>query len=277
MLIEANLGKSMWPYAVMQAAYMQNRCYNNRLKQTRYFALTGRKPNLSKIRVFGTECYAYSYDKQKIDPWCTKGVFVGFDRGSPAYLVFFPETGKVPKHRVVKLPTKSVGEQQTQTEDILNHDLGVSWRNDSPQRSSDSHNSEITNEVCGQQMEESDDSQAISGLQPNESVNHPRRERKPPSYLSDYITNVQDQLDQVIYSVDYCYKLSDFPQTYQEAIESPDAEHWKEVMREEVNYLKENNTFTLTKFPESTSSGGADGFPQSRKGHLWLEHIQPDT
>ena len=216
MLIEANLGKSMWPYAVMQAAYIRNRCYNNCLKQTPYFALTGRKPNLSKMRVFGTECYAYRHDKQEIDPWCTKGVFVGFDRGSPAYFVFFPETGKVLKHRVVKLPTKSVGEKQTQTKDILNNDLGVSWHNDSPHRSSDSHNSEITNEVCGQQMEESDDSQAISRLQPNESVNHPRRERKPASYLSDYITNVQDQSDQVIYSVDYCYKLSGFPQTYQE-------------------------------------------------------------
>ena len=39
-----NLGKSqeMWPYAVMQAAYIRNRSYNNRLKQTLYFALTAR-------------------------------------------------------------------------------------------------------------------------------------------------------------------------------------------------------------------------------------------
>ena len=66
MLIEASLGKSMWLYAVMQAAYIRNRYYNNRLKQTPYFALTGRKPNLSKMRVFGTECYAYKHEKQKL-------------------------------------------------------------------------------------------------------------------------------------------------------------------------------------------------------------------
>ena len=129
-------------------------------------------------------------------------------------------------------------------------------RNNSLHRSSDSHNSEIINEVPGQEMEESDDSQAISRLQPNESVNHPRRERKPLSYLSNYITNVQDQSDQVMYSVDYCYKLSGFPQTYQEAIESPEAEHWKKAMREEINSLKENNTFTLTKLPESPQAVG---------------------
>ena len=158
------------------------------MKQTPYFVPTGRKPNLSKMRVFGTECYAYRHDKQKLDPRCTKGVFVGFDGGGPVYLVFFPETGKVLKHRVVKFPTKSVGEQQTQTEDILNDDYSVSWRNNSSHRSSDSHNSEITNDARGQQMEESDDNQAISELQPNESVNDPRRKRKSPSYLSNYIS-----------------------------------------------------------------------------------------
>ena len=49
MLIQANLAKSMWPYAIMAAAYTQNRCYNNRLKQTPYFAMTGRKPNLANM------------------------------------------------------------------------------------------------------------------------------------------------------------------------------------------------------------------------------------
>ena len=234
MLIEANLSKSMWLYAVMQTAYIRNRCYNNRLKQTPYFALTGRKPNLSKMRVFGTECYAYEHDKQKLDPRCTKGIFVGFDRSSPAYLIYFLETGKVLKYRVVKFPTKSVGEQQTQTEDILNDDLSMSRDN----RTSDIHMSETTNEMPDQQTEESDESQAVSNLKPNENIIHPRRERKPPSYLNDYITNVHDQADQVMYGVDCCYKLSGFPETYKEAMGSPDAKHWEEAMREETRLAK---------------------------------------
>ena len=256
MLIEANLCKSLWPYAVMQAAYIRNRCYNNRLKQTPYFALTGRRPNLSKMRVFGTECYAYEQNKQKLDPRCKKGVFVGFDRSSPAYLVFFPETAKVMKYRVVKFPTKSVGEQQTQTEDIMNDDLSVSWDNNGPRRSSDDDNSEITNETPDQQTGGSDDGEASSISQPCEGPNHPRRERKPPSYLSDYITSVQDQADQITHNLDYCYKLSGFPQTYQEAMESADAEHWKEAMKDEMNSLKENETFTLTKLPEGRQAVG---------------------
>ena len=92
----------------MTAAYISNRCFNNRLKQTAYFAITGRKPNLSNMRVFGSECYAYKQNKQKLDPRCRRGIFLGYDKESLAYLVYIPETSKVMKYRVVKFPTTVV-------------------------------------------------------------------------------------------------------------------------------------------------------------------------
>jgi len=81
LLIETNLAKEFWTYAVLAAAYIRNRCYNNRLEQTPYFALTGRKPNLSIMRLFGSECYAFKQDKDKLDPRCTKGVFFWYMTG----------------------------------------------------------------------------------------------------------------------------------------------------------------------------------------------------
>ena len=62
--------------------------------------------------------------------------------------------------------------------------------------------------------------------------------------------------DQVLYSIDYCYKVSAFPQTYQEAIESPELENWKAAMKEEMDSLAENNTFTLTTLPVGRNSVG---------------------
>ena len=56
LLIQSSLSKEFWPYAIMAAAYTRNRCYNNRLRETPYFALTARKPNLCNMRVFGSEC-----------------------------------------------------------------------------------------------------------------------------------------------------------------------------------------------------------------------------
>ena len=53
-------------------------------------------------------CYAYKQDRKKLDPRCEKGVFVGFDKNSPAHLVYYPHTRKVLKHRLVKFITKNV-------------------------------------------------------------------------------------------------------------------------------------------------------------------------
>ena len=60
LLLNAKLDKTFWPYAVMTATYIRNRCYNNRTKQTPYQVLTHKKPNLSNMAIFGTECYAYT-------------------------------------------------------------------------------------------------------------------------------------------------------------------------------------------------------------------------
>jgi len=76
-----------------------------------------------------------------------------------------------------------------------------------------------------------------------------KRERKPPTHLDDYVTGDFED-DQVMSSIYYCYRVSAFPQNYEEAIRSPDSEHWVNAMKEEMRSLKENNTFTLTTLPE---------------------------
>ncbi|CAB4016811.1 Retrovirus-related Pol poly from transposon TNT 1-94 [Paramuricea clavata] len=79
-------------------------------------SMTGRKPDLSKMWVFGSECYIYNYDYKKLDPRCVKGVFVGYDKNSPAHFVYHPQCGKVMKHRLVKFIKNTSAEQCTQTE-----------------------------------------------------------------------------------------------------------------------------------------------------------------
>ena len=101
-IVENGLPKTQWIYAVMTSTVVRNRCFNNRLKQTSNYAIPGRKPDLSKMRIFGSVNYAYKQSKKKLDPRCEKGIFVGYDRNSPAYLVFYPENSKVFKHRQVK-------------------------------------------------------------------------------------------------------------------------------------------------------------------------------
>ena len=101
LLIESKLPRSLWTYAVMAAVYIRNRCYHQRTKQTPYFLLTGQKPDVSKMHVFGTICYPYNVLKTKLDDRSVKGVFLGYDKGSPAYIVYYPNNNKISTHRVV--------------------------------------------------------------------------------------------------------------------------------------------------------------------------------
>ena len=92
-----------------------------------------------------------------------------------------------------------------------------------------------------------------------EGARYPIRERRRPAYLNDYVTDLDEVIvvsDQVLSSVDYCYRVSAFPQTYQEAIESPESENWKAAMREEMDSLIENETFILTTLPEGRNLVG---------------------
>ena len=104
--------------AVQEAAYTRNRCFNKHIGTTPYTALTGKKCDLAKRHKFGSECYAYLQDKGKLDPRCEKGLFVGHDKGSPAFLVYYPTKGKVQKHRLVKFITKTTCDSETQTQDL---------------------------------------------------------------------------------------------------------------------------------------------------------------
>ena len=93
LLIESQLPKQKWPYTVRVAAYTRNRCFCPRTGSTPYESLTGKKPNVSRMSVFGSTCYAYVQNKQKLDPRREKGIFVKYDNESPAYLVYFKDNG----------------------------------------------------------------------------------------------------------------------------------------------------------------------------------------
>ena len=88
---------------------------------------------------------------------------------------------------------------------------------------------------------------------------YPQRERNPPKYLEDYVTDMGDDStidDSTCSSVDYCYKTCGDPQNFQEALNSPLSPNWKQAMRDELDSLKENDMFELVRLPEGKSAVG---------------------
>ena len=74
----------------MDSAYTRNRCYNPRTWKPSYEAMPGRKPDLGKMHIFGTTCYAYVQNTKMLDAGSEKGVYVGYVKTKPSLPCILP-------------------------------------------------------------------------------------------------------------------------------------------------------------------------------------------
>jgi transposase InsO family protein len=98
MLDEYKILDRFWAEAINTASYSINRLYLHRiLKKTSYELLTGKKPNVSYFRDFGSKCFILVKRgrKSKFAPKAVEGFLLGYDSNTRAYKVFNKSTGLV--------------------------------------------------------------------------------------------------------------------------------------------------------------------------------------
>jgi hypothetical protein len=98
MLDEYKAPDQFWVEAINTACYSINRLYLHRiLKKTSYELLTGKKPNVSYFRVFGSKCFIFVKRgrKSKFAPKAVEDILLGNDSNTRAYRVFNKFTGLV--------------------------------------------------------------------------------------------------------------------------------------------------------------------------------------
>ena len=79
-----------------------------------------------------------------------------------------------------------------------------------------------------------------------------------PKHLDEYVVE-KDIDDNVNYTVDYCYRVTNIPSTYNEAVNSQEASQWQKAMGEEVAALIDNDTYELVTPPEGRQIVGGWG------------------
>ena len=164
----------------------------------------------------------------KLDSRAEKGTFLGYDRSSPAFLVYCPRAKTVRKVRCVKF-----------TENFDNVDETV--------------------EVLPDSVKPGEPEISTRGNEDANVRHYPARHRVRPKYLEDYVTG--EYIDEAIVdtancTIDFCYRLANVPQSYQDAISSPEASKWRDAMSEELNALWDNEIYELTPLPEGRISVG---------------------
>jgi hypothetical protein len=98
MLDEYKTPDRFWAEPINTTCYSINWLYLHRiLKKTSYELLTGKKPNVSYFRVFGSKCFILIKRgrKSKFAPKAVEGFLLGYDSNTKAYRVFNKSTGLV--------------------------------------------------------------------------------------------------------------------------------------------------------------------------------------
>jgi len=133
-LLDAGAEDELWAEALASVVHVLNRSPKAELDVTPLEALTGRRPNVSGFRVWGSRAWALKPKKQqrKLEPRSDVGRFVGYKVGGKAYRILEDGTNTVFERRdvlMIEKPAKadslgdgsSAGPQLTMTEDSDNN------------------------------------------------------------------------------------------------------------------------------------------------------------
>lgn len=222
LLLESRLPDMLWNYAVLTSAHVRNRRYCRHGKKTPYELFTRKQPNMSKLQKFGSVCFTYKQEGDNTDSGIEQGVFVGYDKYSPSYLVYYPDLNRVQKHKLVKFAVKTTMEEEVPASESYSECgfEGVATRD--VNNFDDDNVENVLGQACELQTV-CEDVQA-NGATETASQRYPPRKRKRPAHLQDYEVGPQPCMD--FFNRAVCQ----FTQTYHEAMST----QWKDYMDEEM-------------------------------------------
>eukprot|EP00253_Pinus_taeda_P034476 PITA_34476 len=98
MLYEQDLPRFLWAEACNMAVCIQNRTPHRALgKKTPKGVFTGKKPEVSHFRIFGSIAYCHMPDERctKLDHTAENGFLVGYSEILKAYRIYIPSSRKI--------------------------------------------------------------------------------------------------------------------------------------------------------------------------------------
>ena len=228
------LSKDFFGFALIYAAEIWNHTIRFNQRKTPYQLFFGKKPNLEHFRVFGCKCHVKRINPLKHQSRSETGVFIGFPRGSKAWIVYLPSSNKIITSRNVTFEEDVSGAtvltegEQSNTNSEISASPVTTLPTDQPtQPSSEQPTEQQTSQLTHQSMEqlpEQPSDQAPEINQPNDNS------------LDQHFQTFTQRLAQLGYPVGTS-EINHL--TLEEALVSPEKEHWKEAMKKEVKTLED--------------------------------------
>ena len=220
LLFQSNMPKAYWCYAAAHAIHIINRLptvvLNNKCP---YEVLYEKPPTFLNLRVFGALCFASTLDsnRTKLDPRARKCVFLGFKTRIKGYVLLDTLSREIFITRNVVFyenifPYKNMKQCIQSSGDHHDSDFLLKEGSNSPYSNENSYQvipKEATNDNIetesipdivsniSTESEDVDIAQSLNNDQDSEDSDLRRstRERKTPSYLKDYVHQVNHSMN----------------------------------------------------------------------------------
>jgi transposase InsO family protein len=217
-----------WAKAINTACYSSNQLYLHRiLKKTSYELLTGKKPNVSYFRVFGSKCFILIKRgrNSKFAPKAVEGFLLGYDSNTRSYRVFNKSTG------LVEVSCDIVFDE-TNGSQVEQIDLDELDDDEPPQE-------EDIDQGGDEDDQDKEDDQEIRDQRPPHPRVHQAIQRDHPvnSILGDIHKGVTNRSRVAHFCEHYSFVSSIEPYMIEDALKDPD---WVVAMQEELNNFTMN-------------------------------------
>lgn len=254
MLSDAKLPKHLWGEAVLTAVYLTNRSTTKALPNaTPYEMWHGRKPELSKLRIFGSPAVMHipKEKRQKLDQTGTPAVLVGY--GMNGYRLWRSDLQKVVTSRDVFVNEQKHAVVLEEETDVMNEPLQDYSKpiETDDEESDNEHDTGVSNEDKDETIIPKENT--LDTPDPNSSIyetpqapssdDRPKRNVQPPRYLDDYELYIATALS---VSAD----IDDVPLNFSDIENRSDKAEWHSSVNEELQSLEKNNTWKLAKLPK---------------------------
>src|ERR1700733_3648096 len=260
MIVESKVSTDFWAEAVNTANYLRNRSPTKALpNMTPQEAWTGKKPDLSHLRVFGCKALVKVPDnnRKKWDPKAKEYIFVGYWEQSQGYRVLHPITKKLAQSRDVVFFESQFLVGQSSSEDPFHdvmEDTSINTEENHQQQQDIPTTVEVgesgglnTGSEINSEEVDSDGSDTVLIHEeiaddeeiPQDITERPKRLRIPNKQIfnEDFVVN----------QATLCRNTD--PATVEEALSSHYAKEWKLAMEEEIQAHVENQTWILSDVP----------------------------
>lgn len=260
MLLESGLNKNLWAEAINTAVFVINRTGPSRIKnKTPYELWWNKEYDINNLHIFGSRVSIHVPDQKrlKFDSKAELGYFIGYGENTKGYRVYLPERNDVEIKRDIVFIKQSENNRKDKEHGKESH-VSFDIQEVTEVSVVESHNDTGSSEVLESEhddtmhsfheqssMEEEYQNSSESSEQHDEVVERPRRVRREPVWLKDYVQGDESEESSFL---SYC---CDEPISYQDAMKRPDKSKWEEAINKELKTLDENDTWEeVTEVPE---------------------------